>query len=145
MKGPEIHIAGADTGDLIFSTSLPDVPEITWNITRMQRAALLGFFGPPKRVAMTELPPLTDQARANIKWKKVRKMVKGYRKGPGRVTLEMPALMVLFRSGGLLRRAPVDGNHRITARRELGLPDFICHEVPADMEGHFRVTMDIFR
>lgn len=134
-------ISGCNIGDDVFSTD-PAIfgIEVTWNVTRIQRDADAGKFGKPESVPVSILPPMSSLAKANVDWVKVHAMVQQYTDGvPDPVVLK-PSLQVMVSIGDMLYRIPVDGNHRICARRLLGMPDFAFYAVPPAMERRYRVT-----
>lgn len=134
-------IRGCSIGDNVFSTD-PAIfgVEITWNVTRIQRDTDAGRFGKPETQPVSILPPMSSLANANVDWDKVAAMVAGYRTDPERSVLQKPSLQVAVAIGETLYRIPIDGNHRICARRLVGLPDFAFYTVPSTMERHYRVT-----
>lgn len=134
-------IRGCSIGDDVFSTD-PAIfgVEITWNVTRIQRDADAGRFGPPETQPVSILPPMSSLANANVDWDKVAAMVAGYRADPERSILKKPSLQVAVAIRETLYRLPIDGNHRICARRLVGLPDFAFYTVPPGMELRYRVT-----
>lgn len=137
-----IHvISGCSINDDVFSTD-PAIfgVEITWNVTRIQRDADAGRFGKPETVPVSILPPMSTLANANIDWDKVASMVTAYHVDPARSPVVKPSLQVGVLIGETLYRIPVDGNHRICARRLLGMPDFSFYMVPPTVEARYRVT-----
>ena len=136
-----IHIIGARMGDDIFTTD-PSVfgREITWNVTRLRQSAEDGWFGAPEILPMGILPPMSDVAQQNIDWRRVDWMLANcVEDGQPRGVLLEPSINVAVRIGGVLHRIPVDGNHRICARRLLGLQQWASYVVPPEAEGSFRV------
>lgn len=102
---------------------------VVWNVTRIQRDADFGMFGPPIRRPLHLIPPMHDAERANVTMQKVGAM------------LLLPAIVdkpILTVQHGLVRRI-VDGNHRICARQLLSLIDFETYVVPPEVEGNYRV------
>jgi hypothetical protein len=141
-----IDIVGAEQGDVTFTLNMPPLPNITWNVTRIQRDADAGKFGKPIRIARSEMPPLGPRERENVDWDKVRGMVLAtadqYVNGVPieRTFLEKPVLHVLLRGfGHHTIRLPVDGNHRILARFIAGADDFYSYVVPAEQEADYRI------
>ncbi len=130
-----LRIVGADLSDTIFDLMCAGWPEITWNITRIQRDADAGRFGPPIPILMSSLPEMNDGNRANIDWDRARAMI-------DTPAIEIPTLSVIMVRGGVSYRFPVDGNHRLAARMLMKLEDFKTFVVPADMERSYRVTME---
>jgi hypothetical protein len=125
--------------------------EVSWNVTRIQRDACEGAFGPPEVVPMSLLPPMTREHSKNIEWERVHRLLLAHasRTGlsksgvvVGETPLDIPVLQVLFVHRGDLHRLPIDGNHRITARQFLGMQDFRSFIVPEELEGRYRITME---
>lgn len=137
-----ITIIGARFGDDVFTTDECIFGrEITWNVTKLRRAAEVGEFGPPDTLSMDVLPPMTEVANANIDWSKVDWMVRNCADEDGnlRGVLLEPSINVAVKIGDTTYRIPVDGNHRICARRVLGHPTWTTWSVPPEAEGRFRV------
>lgn len=134
-------IRGCSINDTVFSTD-PAIfgVEITWNVTRIQRDADAGMFGKPVTAPVSILPPMSTLANANVDWDKVAGMVTAYHADAARSPVVKPALQVSVLIGETLYRIPVDGNHRICARRILGMPDFSFYTVPTMVEARYRVT-----
>lgn len=137
-------MSGASLTDTVFTTD-PAIfgEEICWNVTRIERDAALGTFGPPERIAMSRLPPLPPSAYENLDWTKITSMVAALR-GGNTPALLAPILQVLVQIGQTLYRIPIDGNHRLTAQRLFGLEFFDCFVVPAEIEHRYRATVEIF-
>lgn len=144
---PTIEILGAGVDDDVFTTEVPGLPVISWNVTRMQAAADAGKFGPPITIRRVDMPELGPAEIANIDWFKVTDMVRAYnamRLGgtePKDTFLFKPTLSVMLRHQQLLVRLPVDGNHRILARFMLGADDFQSYVVPLEQEIDYRVRV----
>lgn len=133
-------ISGCSIGDYVFTTD-PAIfgAEITWNVTRIQRDADAGKFGLAETQPMSVLPPMSALANANVDWDKVASMLQQYRTSPVGSVLLKPSLQVMVTIGKTLYRIPVDGNHRICARRLAGLSDFAFYTVPPEAESRYRV------
>ena len=134
-------ISGVSIGDTVFTTD-PAIfgIDVTWNVTRIQRDADAGKFGKPETVPVSALPPMSSLANANIDWVKVHAMIQQYNDGVPDAIVLKPSLQVMVPIGKLFYRIPVDGNHRICARRVLGMTDFAFYCVPASLERRYRVT-----
>lgn len=128
-------------GDVVFDLDAAYVGfPITWNVTRIQRDALTRAFGELVSVPMANLPPLGPEERARIDWHKVEAMLGAHLHKPDESPLEIPVLQVaLRRPDGVTMRIPVDGNHRICARKIAGEADFKCYVVPPELEPLYRV------
>lgn len=113
-----------------------DLPggRVTWNVGAMERDRDVGRFGPPVRISTDCLPdePGPHIDRTRVEW------IKRHRE-----VLHSPALAI---EGDPIPGAHslwtfVDGNHRLTARQELGLRDFRTFIVPRDREHRYRVDL----
>lgn len=115
---------------------------ITWNVDAIKAAIVRGDFGRPKRHRMRILPPMSEEERANIDWEKVGGLMLDYRRSDRKTAaVRIPAIQVIFQQHGedFLRRVFVDGNHRVTARRELGMDEFASYVVPPELERLYRI------
>jgi hypothetical protein len=141
-----IRISGCSIGDDVYTTSAEILgEEIRWNVTRIQRDADAGKFGEATIVPMAMLPPMTDAMRQNVDWPKVEGMVRTYDLNPAGSIINKPALQVMAEIGGQLMRLPIDGNHRICARRLIGHATFACFVVPLEIERRYRVIEEVIR
>lgn len=137
-----ITIVGARVGDDVFTTDERIFGrEITWNVTKLRRAAEAGEFGAPDVLSMDVLPPMTAMADANIDWKRVDWMIRNLSTDDGGLSgvLLEPSINVAVKIGDTTYRIPVDGNHRICALRILMRPTWTTWSVPPEAEGRFRV------
>lgn len=128
-------------GDATFTTD-PDIlgAEVTWNVTRIERDARDGAFGKLVSVPMAALPPMSPAMMQHIDWPKVERMLGAHLHQPNSSPLDIPVLQVAVKlPSGIAMRIPVDGNHRICARRIVGYPDFQCWVVPPELESLYRV------
>lgn len=135
-------ISGGNLRDEIFELDAQYLGEpIVWNVTRIRRDALTGAFGKTIRVPMSALPPLGTAERLRIDWSKVETMIGAHLHTPEQSPLDIPVLQVaLLHPDGVTMRIPVDGNHRICARRIVREPDFECYVVPHKLERLYRLT-----
>jgi hypothetical protein len=131
-----IRISGASITDDVFSITLKTGEEVTWNVTKLQRAAKTGEFGPPRFARTEDLPPArwdgwdaTDRAK-----------VDAIKRDPA--ILDAPAIAIASPLPGYAINCMPDGQHRITARQELGLAEISFYLVPLEMERRFRVTVE---
>lgn len=130
-----IHrIEGAKLTDDIFEITLESGEYVVWNVTKLQRAAEAGAFGTPRYAPTADLPPTrwenwdaTDRAKVDA----IKKL---------QWVLDEPAIAIETDHPGHLICCFADGQHRITARQELGLKEIIFYIVPVSMERQFRVT-----
>lgn len=140
----KVHvITGANMSDDVFTTDSRIFGiEISWNVTKLRRAAEVGAFGGPRRFPMSILPPLSDEARGNIDWPKVHGLIERYGKdGKCSGPLAEAAICVCVAIGDETEyRIPVDGNHRMMAWREMGFDHWTSYVVPSSTEASFRVT-----
>lgn len=138
----QIHIFGAALGDDMFTTDRGIFGvEISWNVTRLRAACNRGEFGPAEELSVDILPPMTALAQSNVDWQKVHRMVQAHL-APGvadRDVLFEPAINVGVEIGDILYRIPVDGNHRICARRIAGMTTWLTFIVPPEREREFRI------
>lgn len=141
-----VRIHGASLTDTMFTTDAAIFGvEIMWNVTRIQRDADAGVFGKPETIPMAALPPMSSLANANVDWDKVRGMVRAHDLNPEGSAINTPALQVMVDMSGTLYRLPVDGNHRICARRIIGYGTFKSYVVPTALEARYRITEEIVR
>lgn len=130
-----VRLSGASLADDCFSIDLGS-GEITWNVTRLQDACDRGLFGPPAVLPMSIVPP------AN--WSKGylnRARIDALKTAPA---LHVPLIAIMAREPDRIM-CFCDGQHRLTARQELGLPDFRTYLVPAEDERRYRITMETIR
>lgn len=126
--------SGASITDICFTLDARIMGhEITWNVTRMQRDAVQGLYGPPAKVPVANLPKPSAEDNANIEWDKVDRMIRDPH------VLRMPALAI-GRPEGDGVWVFVDGNHRIAAHMKRESAFFRCYIVPYWAEKHYRVT-----
>ncbi len=135
MSAPNVvHIYGAGMLDEIFEITLKTGEFIVWNITKLNAAAQAGAFGPPRYLSTGDLPPACwetwgPEDRATVDYIKT-----------DRAVLDAPAICIALENPDYLASCIADGQHRITARQELGLRECAFYLVPLDMERAFRVT-----
>lgn len=133
-------LVGCSLGNDVFTTHAEIFgAEITWNVTRLRRAANDGVFGFADRIPMSALPPMSSLADSNIEWDKVHGMIAKHSRGGLSGPLAEPAINVGVQIGEKQWRIPVDGNHRICAWRMLGLEFWATYNVPPEIEGQYRV------
>ena len=131
----QITIVGIDSiTDVVFTLEAVD-PPITWNVSRLQRAADAGMFGGPV-VIPTRNIPAPDWALGGLSRERVDFLKRN------QALLDEPTIAIENPPG-----APaailcfVDGQHRVTARVELGLPYVRSFIVPHDVERQYRVEI----
>ncbi len=140
-----IIMRGARVGDISFTLDKAIWgEEVCWNVTRISADAFAGRFGPPATILISELPPMTPAHEANVDWGKVNQMLFDHTMATTThpSPLARPSLMVLHRHRGILQRSPIDGNHRISARRRLQMADFQAFVVPEHLEREYRITTE---
>lgn len=131
-----IKIHGAKLSDQAFTIDLGH-EEVTWNVTRIQRDADCGLFGPAQRFAI-EAMKAPDWSKGNLD----RDKVNWIKRQP--YILGSPALAIANPSDSLYEiLCFCDGQHRMTARWELQLPYFDTFVVPYDRERAYRVTIEM--
>ena len=129
-----IHrITGARLTDQIFTITLLTGETVTWNVTKLNEAAKAGRFGAVRYAATEDLPP------ANwLEWTAADRATVEYIKRDQRV-LNEPAIAIASPNPAFALNCFADGQHRITARQELGLPEISFYLVPLELEGQFRI------
>lgn len=130
-----IHrVTGARLTDQVFEITLMTGEHVIWNVTKLQVAAKAGAFGPTRYARTEDLPP----ARWDIWDASDRATVEFIKTAPA--ILDEPAIAIAApEETNFLISCFADGQHRITARQELRLPDVSFYIVPLDMERAFRV------
>lgn len=128
-----IHIHGANLLDNIFTITLSTGEVVSWNVTKLCAAAQAGAFGAPRFMPTADLPPADwsewgEEDRAKVDSIKSRPDI-----------LDQPAIAIASQDPGYLASCFADGQHRITARQELGLSECPFYLVPLDLERKFRV------
>lgn len=134
---PLTIISGCSLRDEMFELDERIFGEnITWNVTRLKHAALIGVFGKPLKSNICSIADMSDADKANIDWAKVERFAKLPE------VFHEPAITVLTTLGnGDTHAIPVDGHHRLCARMNLGLAWYDTFVVPADMEREFRINV----
>lgn len=138
----QIYIFGAALGDDMFTTdAMIFGEEISWNVTRLRAACNRGEFGQAEELSIDILPPMSSLAQANVDWQKVHRMIQAhlYPGAADHDVLDEPAINVGVVIGDILYRIPVDGNHRICARRVAGMKTWLTFIVPPEREREFRI------
>jgi len=105
-------------------------PNITWNISRIRRDAESGKFGPPGIFDMRGVPAPNYEC-GNLDLRKI----EAFKTKPA--ILAIPVIGIGDPRGGVLCIA--DGQHRLTSRWELALPDFSMYIVPHEIEKKYRL------
>ncbi len=129
-----VHVVtGAALTDDCFTITLRTGETVTWNVTKLNRAAKAGEFGPPVFAPTRDLPPArwddwTDVDRATVEWIKQNPEV-----------LNEPAIGIASPNPDYFINCFADGQHRITARQELGLPEISFYVVPLSKERRYRI------
>jgi hypothetical protein len=128
---PMVRIFGASLLDDYFTLTTPGLEEITWNVTKLQKAAEAGAFGDAIEMPMAIMPaPRYDLGNLE------RDKVDAFKYRPD--ILERPAIAIASAPERLL--CFCDGQHRLTARYELKLETFLTFVVPETVERQFRIT-----
>lgn len=128
------HVYGAGLADDIFEITLETGERILWNITKLAEAARAGEFGAPRYAQTGDLPAARwdtwgSADRATVDWMKANPAI-----------LEDPAIAIASPNPDYLICCFADGQHRVTARQELGLAEIIFYIVPLELERAFRVV-----
>lgn len=148
-----LHIMGAGIADTCYELDIPGFEPITWNVSKLEQAAFRGLFGPPVTVDFSKLPPMTENEWSNLNRRKIDRMIKHARAiqsipdwtNHGRTItrmrlIDIPVIATTYmQSDGQFYSAFVDGNHRMTARRMMGLTGAMHFLVPPELEGNYRV------
>lgn len=134
-RRPLIHrINGANLVDQVFTITLRTGETITWNVTKLRAAGKAGAFGPVRYLPTKDLPP-ADWSN----WgPRDRKTVDWIKKHPE--VLNEPAIAIASEHPDYLASCFADGQHRVTARQELGMPECSFWFVQLGVERVFRVT-----
>ena len=131
----KIHrVFGALLTDDIFTITLHTGETVTWNVTKLNAAATAGVFGLPRYAATSDLPPTNWS-----EWDASDRETVEYIKTDQRA-LDEPAIAIASPDPAFALSCFADGQHRVTARQELGLPEISFYLVPLEMERTFRVT-----
>lgn len=128
-----IRITGANLTDEVFSITLKTGEVVCWNVTKLNIAAKAGEFGTPSFARTADLPKArwtewNEEDRATVDWIKKHPEV-----------LDEPGIAIASEHPGYFVACFADGQHRVTARQELGLPEISFYVVPMSMERRFRV------
>lgn len=127
------YISGAGLFDEIFEITLKTGEHVVWNVTKLKAAAKAGAFGVARCGPTADLPKAVwTNWDANDRVK-----VDGIKGSPA--ALADPAIAIASEHPDYALNCFADGQHRITARQELGLPEFFFYIVPLEMERAFRV------
>lgn len=130
------RITGARLSDDIFTFPW-EGKETVWNVTKLASAARSGFFGKPSTFPTSGMKPPNYSLGFLDKEK-----IERFKLDPA--ILNSPAIAIQntqerFLKTGAYLLVFADGQHRMTARWELGLPDFQTYVVPPQVEHQFRV------
>lgn len=129
-----IRIEGARLTDEVFSITLQTGEEVVWNVTKLREAADAGRFGPPRYVRTSELPAANWST-----WGPDDRAKVDYLRTDARLLAE-PAIVIESQNPAFLYTCFADGQHRVTARQELGLAEIGFYVVPLSVERDYRVT-----
>ncbi len=129
-----IRLSGASLLDDVFTITLMTGETVTWNVTKLAAAAKAGRFGVPRYFRTADLPPANWSEWSGLD----REKVDAIKKLPA--ALDDPAIAIESPNPNFLFSCFADGQHRITARQELGLKEIAFYVVPLAMERAFRVT-----
>ena len=131
----EVHrVFGARLTDQCFTITLQTGETVTWNVTKLNAAAKAGAFGAVRYARTADLPA----ARWDT-WSASDRETVDYIKADARVLAD-PAIAIASPNPNFLLCCFADGQHRVTARQELGLAEVSFYLVPLEMERDFRIT-----
>lgn len=130
----QVHrIYGAGLLDDVFTITLKTGETVSWNVTKLQKAAADGRLGQVRYFRTDTLPPAdwsqwdeTDRAKVD-------------RIKTDPAWLDAPVIAVESENPDYILNCFIDGQHRVTARQELGLPEVGFYLLPLSMERSFRV------
>lgn len=137
MGHPTINIVGAGIFDTVFDITLVTGEEVTWNVTKLQAAARTGKFGPPRHARTSDLPPACWEKWGGLD----RAKVDAIKRNPA--ALDEPAIAIASPRPEFAILCFADGQHRMTARQELGLDEISFYLVPQEAERAYRVEVVI--
>lgn len=127
------RVHGARLTDDVFEITLKTGETVVWNVTKLNASARAGLFGSVRYAPVADLPP-SDWST----WDSHdRATVDHIKTDP--VLLEAPAIAIASPNPEFALLCFADGQHRITARQELGLAEFAFYVVPTIMERAYRV------
>ena len=130
---PIHYVTGANLMDVCFEITLETGETVVWNVTELNRAAKAGAFGAVRYLSMADIPAAewsnwTADDRARVDQIKTDPAV-----------LDDPVIAIESEHPGFLLNCFADGQHRVTARQELGLAEVAFYLVPLGMERDFRI------
>lgn len=152
-----IVISGGSITDMMFALMRDDCPSIEWNTTRMERDAFNGRFGPPQDALFAHLEQSADPMDefrhadrqkvlrfinlSNVPAARPNWNTGGTGDKLSMKLIDIPTITVVFVNpmNGKHYAIPVDGTHRLLARKQLGLKTFRRFVVPAHLEGEYRI------
>jgi hypothetical protein len=134
-----VRVHNAEPTDMVYWIDLPE-GRVTWNVTKLMIAAAAGKFGDPLWWNISKLPPTNYE---NIDRAKVDAFKDKNSSDATMLALHAPAIAIETPTGPRRRILTfADGNHRVTARTELGFEYFSFHLVPREVEARFRITYE---
>lgn len=131
-----LKIIGGAVTDTCFSI-VSRGEEITWNVTRLNRDAREGRFGRVVHHPMTAVPK-SDWSKGNLD----REKVDAIKRDPRALAEPSIAIQAIDANGKPTIRCFADGQHRITARQELGMLEITYYLVPVNREHEYRVIFE---
>lgn len=118
-----------------FRLDVPGEGEVIWNVASIAYMAEHGFIPGPFKASMAVMPP-AEWSNGHLN----RAKVDLFKTRPDILILPALAIGGAPRADGkLFILCFCDGSHRLTARQELGLPDFRFYLVPHTEERRFRI------
>lgn len=137
-NGIEVVIIEGSMKDQLFEIELHREGPTVWNITRMMNDAALGKIGKLETLPMDWVPPATYEGLERAK-------IDAIKKDP--FLLNLPVLLLAAEDNAPGKphfKCFADGNHRVTARQELKMPDFYAFVISDAEERKYR-TMKSYR
>ena len=132
----EIEVRRVD----VFTITLETGEVVVWNITKLNKASRAGAFGVVRYAPTSDLPPADWSSWGPAD----RAKVDGIKKNPR--ALGEPSIAIGTSNRNFLLLCFADGQHRVTARQELGMLEIPFYLVPAEVERDYRVEnlADVF-
>lgn len=131
-----IKIVGCDITDTVFEITLLTGEEVVWNVSRLQRAAQAGAFGAVRYAPTSDLLPPCWEEWSGLDRAKVDAIKRN------QAALAEPAIAIASPNPAFAILCFADGQHRITARQELGLSEVSFYLVPQPLERCYRIRME---
>jgi hypothetical protein len=157
---PAFALEGTIVRLVTFTLTHPDFPEITWNISQIEQDAFRGRFGDVEEIQFSQLAQYSDESDKwrHIDREKVLKFIRlanvpvtrpNWQRSDGEARqmrlIDIPTIAVVLLTGPTTGAAfPIDGNHRMIAREQLGYKSYTRFIVPPELEGEYRIQLQEF-